>query len=54
MGVIDEQDRLIQVSGVTSNTFFAPDPPQRVKRVAALDAAGEVIWRGGEVPQPDE
>jgi catechol 2,3-dioxygenase-like lactoylglutathione lyase family enzyme len=54
VGVIDAEDRLIQVTGVTGNTFFTPDPPQGVKRLAALDAAGQVIWRGPEVPQPTE
>ena len=54
IGVIDEQERLIQVTGVVDNVFFTPTPPDRIKAVAALDAAGEVIWRGGDVPPPDE
>ena len=54
IGIIDAEDRLIQVTGVVENTFFTPGPLSGVKRLAALDATGEIIWRGDEVPLPDE
>jgi hypothetical protein len=54
IGVIDAQNRLIQVTGVVDNVFFTPEPPEEIKRVVALDATGEIIWRGPEVPLPDE
>jgi hypothetical protein len=54
VGVIDAQDRLIPVTAVLGNLFFTPRPPDRVKAIAALDGAGEIIWRGGEVQLPDE
>lgn len=54
IGVIDEQDRLIEVTSVVDNVFFTPRPPGRVKAVAAIDEAGEVIWRSAGVQLPDE
>lgn len=54
IGVIDSEDQLIEVTSVVDNVFFTPDPPGLVKHVAALDAAGEVIWRSAGVQLPDE
>ena len=54
IGVIDARDRVIGVTDVVDNTFFAPAPLAEFKRVVALDAAGEIIWRGAEVPLPTE
>jgi hypothetical protein len=48
IAVIDSDDRLIQVTNVVDNVFFTPDPPADVKRPVALDATGEIIWRGDE------
>lgn len=45
IGVIDVDDRLIPVANVVANVFFSPQPPPELKAVAALDEAGEVIWR---------
>lgn len=54
IGVIDAEDRLIQVTQVVDNVFFTPTAPGRIKAVAALDVTGEVIWRSGGVQLPDE
>jgi hypothetical protein len=54
IGVIDAQDHVIQVTNVVDNVFFTPNPPDRAKAVAALDSAGEVIWRSAGVQLPDE
>jgi hypothetical protein len=54
IGVIDAQNRVIGVTDVVDNTFFAPAPLTEFKRIVALDAAGEIIWRGAEVPVPTE
>jgi hypothetical protein len=54
IGVIDEQDRSIEVTSVVDNVFFTPRPPGRVKAVTAIDEAGEVIWRSAGVQLPDE
>lgn len=54
IGVIDAEDRLIQVAGVADNVFFTPVPPENIKRIVGLDAAGEVVWRGPEIPLPEE
>lgn len=54
VAVIDENERLRPVADVVGNVFYAPKPPTRAKAVAALDEAGEVIWRGGEVQSPVE
>jgi hypothetical protein len=55
IGFVDAQDRLIEVTNVVDNVFFTPRPPRdRVKSVAAIDEAGEVIWRSEPVPLPDE
>lgn len=50
----DGQGRLIPVTDVVDNVFFTPDPPGGIKQLAALDAAGEVVWRGGGVQVPEE
>jgi hypothetical protein len=54
IGVMDGNDRVIEVTEVVDNVFFTPDPPEEVKAVVALDAAGEVIWRGLGAQQPAE
>jgi hypothetical protein len=54
IGVINARDRLVQVAGVTDNVFLTPVPPENIKRIVALDAAGEIVWRGPEVPLPEE
>ena len=48
IGVLDRRNRLIEVTDVVENIFFTPEPSQDVKRVVALDSAGEIIWRGAE------
>jgi hypothetical protein len=52
IGVIDSQDRLIQVTSVVDNVFSTPRPPDRLKALAALDEAGEVIWRSAPIAPP--
>lgn len=54
VGVIDAEDRVVAVAAVRRNVFSTPEPPAAFKRLVALDEAGEVIWRGAEVPQPTE
>jgi hypothetical protein len=54
VAVIDEHDRVVPVAEVVRNVFYAPTPPTRVKAIAALDAAGMVVWRGGGLPAPAE
>jgi hypothetical protein len=54
IAVIDRQDRVVPVADVADNVFVAPTPPEKAKTVAALDEAGEVIWRGPGVQLPDE
>jgi hypothetical protein len=54
IAIIDAQDRVVPVADVVDNVFYAAKPPDRAKAVAALDGAGEVIWRGAEVQLPVE
>jgi hypothetical protein len=54
VAVIDRKDRVVPVADVVDNVFFAAKPPEDAKTVAALDEAGEVIWRGPGVQLPDE
>ena len=54
VGVIDADDRVVEVAAVTNNVFSTPSPPEAFKRLVALDEAGEIIWRGAEVPLPTE
>jgi hypothetical protein len=54
VAIIDAQDRVVPVAPVVGNVFYAATPPGRAKAVAALDEAGEVIWRGAGVQLPDE
>jgi hypothetical protein len=54
VAVIDENDRVVPVADVVRNVFYAPTPPTRVKAIAALDAAGEVVWRSPGVPPPPD
>lgn len=54
IGVVDAENRLIEITNVVDNVFFTPDPPESVRYVTALDEAGEVIWRSEGVQRPDE
>jgi hypothetical protein len=54
VAIIDARDRVVPVADVVGNVFYAARTPDRAKAVAALDEAGEVIWRGGAVQLPDE
>jgi hypothetical protein len=54
VAVIDEQDRVVPIAEVVGNVFYGDVRSDRVKTLAALDAAGEVIWRSAPVPLPDE
>lgn len=54
IGVIDSGGRVVEVTDVRDNVFYAPDPPEDVKAVVALDEKREVIWRGLEAqPQAE-
>jgi hypothetical protein len=54
VGVVDERDRVLPVTRVQRNAFFAAEPTDRVTGVVALDAEGEVIWRSRPVEWPEE
>jgi hypothetical protein len=54
IAVINPQDHVVPVADVVDNVFVALTPPEKAKTVAALNAAGEVIWRGPGVQLPDE
>jgi hypothetical protein len=52
VAVIDAQDRVVPVANVVDNVFYADEPLDRAKAVAALDEAGDVIWRSAGVQLP--
>lgn len=54
IAVIDGQDRVVPMADVVGNIFFSVGPDDRVKGIAALDEAGEVIWRSAAIQPPDE
>jgi hypothetical protein len=54
IAVIDVQDRVVPIADVVGNIFFSEGPDDRVKAIAALDEAGEVIWRSAAIQPPDE
>ncbi len=54
VAVIDAQDRVVPIAEVVDNVFYSDGPEDRVKALAALDEAGEVIWRTAAIPPPDE
>jgi hypothetical protein len=54
IAVIDAQDRVVPTADVVGNIFYSVGPSDRVKGIAALDEAGEVIWRSAAIQPPDE
>ena len=54
IAVIDAQDRVVPTADVVGNIFYSAGPSGRVKGIAALDEAGEVIWRSAAIQPPDE
>lgn len=54
VGIVDAEGRVVPVAVVVDNTFHVEAPVVRGKQIVALDETGDVIWRGPEVPLPDE
>jgi hypothetical protein len=54
IAVIDAQNQVVPIAEVVGNIFYSEGPDDRVKALAALDEAGEVIWRSAPVEGPEE
>jgi hypothetical protein len=54
IAVVDAQGRVVPMADVVGNIFYSEGPSDRVTGLAALDEAGEVIWRSAAIQPPDE